>query len=243
MRSFAILLLTVIIQHLALGQFNDSTNYYANLTSAGIVNKTNAGKSYVLNNALRFNIYKKSVALNTTNSWIYGKNQGTRTNNDLASGLDFSLFKDQRHVYYWAHANYEKSFSLRINHRLQSGLGVGYYVLDRQDFMLQISDGILYETSDLTDSEGSQNENEILRNSFRIKFKVIFWDVVTLEGSDFLQHSLEDKHDYIIRSNTNLSIRLKKWLSITVVLTYNKQSVTDRENLLLNYGVTLEQYF
>jgi hypothetical protein len=243
MRFLMPFLLFMGIHSVTIAQFNDSTNYYINLTSTGIVNKTNTGKNYVLNNVLRYNVYKKSVALNTANSWIYGKNQEGRTNNDIASGLDVSLFKNEHHIYYWALANYERSFSLRLNHRLQTGAGIGYYLLDREDFTIQVSDGLLYETSDLYDTEAGTNEFEIVRNSFRVKFRFLFWKVVTLEGWDFLQHSLADKHDYIIRSNTNLSVRLKKWLSITVALTYNKQSVTERENLLLNYGVTLEKFF
>jgi hypothetical protein len=240
---FVALLLVLLQARIGVCQFNDSINYYANLSSTGILNKTNNGNSYVLNNSFRFNIYKKSVAINTINSWMFGKNQERLTNNDYTAGLDVNLFKNERHVYYWALANYEKSYSLKINYRLQSGGGVGYYILDKADFVVQISDGILYETSDLYDAENTANEFEILRNSFRLKFRVTGWNVLTLEGSDFIQHALADKHDYIIRSNTNLSVKLRKWLSITLAVNYNKLSVTGRDNFLLNYGLTIEKYF
>jgi hypothetical protein len=68
-------------------------------------------------------------------------------------------------------------------------------------------------------------------------------EIITLDGSDFLQHSLDDGSDYIIKSNTNLSVKLLKWLSVTASVTYNKLNATRRENLLVNYGLTFERYF
>jgi hypothetical protein len=132
-------------------QFNDSTNYYVNYATTGIINKTNNGSSYVLNNAVKFNFYKKHLSLNTGSSWIYGKNQMNLTNNYFMSSADINLFKSQRHIYYWGLSSFEKSYSLKINHRLQTGAGIGYYIIDKKDFVLQLSDGILFEKSDLFD--------------------------------------------------------------------------------------------
>lgn len=66
---------------------------------------------------------------------------------------------------------------------------------------------------------------------------------VTLDGTSYWQPSLKDSHDYIIQSNTNLSIRLKKWLSVTSSLNYNRFARTNRENLLVNFGLVAETYF
>src|SRR5688572_3271901 len=99
-------------------QFNDTTNYYVNYTSTGIINNTNEGNSYVLNNNVRFNVYKKHILLNTTNGWVFGEQWDVRTNNDFTSVADINLFKEERHVYYWGLANYEKSYSLKVNYRV-----------------------------------------------------------------------------------------------------------------------------
>lgn len=224
-------------------QFNDSTNFFSSYAATGVVNKTNDGTSRVFNNTLKFNIYKRSFALNTTNSWIYGEQLDKVSNNDFISVLDFNMFKSERNLYYWALANYEKSLSLKVNHRLQGGAGVGYYVLDKNDFVIQLSDGVLYEKSDLYNTEASNNNYETWRNSFRIKFRFLINEIVTIDGSDFFQHSLEDRKDYIIKSSTTLGVKLKKWLSFTVALNYNKLSVTGRENLLCTFGLTAERYF
>ncbi|WP_254151907.1 DUF481 domain-containing protein [Chryseosolibacter indicus] len=236
-------LLFLVISHHVFSQFNDTTNYYINYTSTGIINKTNEGNAYVLNNNIKFNIYKKSISLNTANSWIYGEQQDNLTNNDYVSNLDLNLFKTKRHIYYWALTTFERSYSLKINHRLQSGAGVGYYIIDNKNFVLQVSDGLLYEKSDLYDSEAGNNNYQTIRNSFRIKFRWILKDIIVLDNTDFLQHSFKDGDDYIFRSNTNVSVKLRKWLSFTIAVNYNKLNLTKRENLLLNYGLTMEKYF
>ncbi len=227
-----------------LGQFSDTVNYYINFASTGNINKTNDGTSYLLNNNLRYSISKKSISLNTTNSWMYGKQLGNLTNNDFFSGLDFNLYKTLYNFYYWGLGSYEKSVSLKINHRLQTGAGIGYNLVNRKNALVILSDGILYEKGDLYDGpETGNNEYEIFRNSFRLKFRFIIRGIVVIEGSDFLQHALSDRKDYIIKSNTSLSVKLKKWLSLTSAVVYNKLSATGRENLLVTYGITIERYF
>ena len=234
----------ILISFQANAQFTDSTNYFVRYASTGVVNKTNDRNSFVLNNQLRFSVYRKNISINTNNSWIYGEQQRSVSNNDFTSTLDFDLYKSRKHIYYWGLLNYEKSLSLKIHNRLQAGLGIGYYLIDQDDFAIQLSDGILYETSELYTQEGLTNADyETFRNSFRLKFRFVFRDVITLDGVDFLQHSLTDRKDYIIRLNTNLSVKLYKWISLTAAVAYNKLNKTARENFLLNYGITMERYF
>lgn len=229
---------------LAYGQFNDTTNYYVNAASTGIINKTNDGSSYVLNNIIKFNLYRKAISINTTNSWIFGEQQSIRTNNDLLSSVDFSLYKTIRNLYYWGLASYEKNLSLKINNRLQTGLGIGYNLVDKDHIIIVLSNGILYEKTNLYNLETIENPDyQILRNSFRIKFRIIINEIIVLDGTDFLQHSLADRKDYIIRSNTNLSVKLWKMISLTASLTWNKLNQTRRENLLCNFGLRAEKYF
>jgi len=240
--SFIVILLTTGTLY---AQFSDTTNYFVHFGAAGTINKTNETDSYVLNNSLRFSIYKKSMSLNTSNTWIYGENRDAITNNDFNSSLDFNLFKTLQNFYYWGLGTFEKSVSLKINHRIQTGLGVGYHLVDKPKVVITVSDGILYESSDLYDTPetGLDTAYSTFRNSFRLKFRFVIKDRVTLEGSDFLQHSLEDRHDYVVRSQTNLSVKLVKWLSFTSSVAYNKLNTTRRENLLINFGLSIEKYF
>lgn len=248
MNPFCFLLpffLSIVVCLPAYAQFNDTTNYYINLSSSGIVNKTNDKSSFVLNNAFKLSFYKKHASFNLTQGWIYGKQQGVLTNQDFTTAFDFSLYKTLEHFYYWGLGTYEKSLSLKINNRLQAGAGIGYNLIDKTNALVIISDGILYEKSDLYDNIETRTSEEYntFRNSLRLKFRFLFKDMITIEGTDFLQHSLSDRHDYIIRSNTSISVKLLRWLNLTSSLTYNKQSKTARENLLVNFGFTVERYF
>jgi Protein of unknown function, DUF481. len=230
----------------AVAQFNDTTNYFVRYNGTGTINRTNDQRSHVLNNALRFSLYKKNISLNSNTAWIYGKQQDRLTNNDITSTLDFDIYKSKRSIYYWGLLNFEKSYSLAIDHRFQGGLGIGYYFIDRDNFVLQVSDGILFESSRVEPRDEAPpvtSDDQILRNSFRLKFRYVFRDNVKIDHIDYLQHSLEDRSDYILRSSTIIAVKLYKWISLSLTVDYNKISVTERENLLLNYGITLEKYF
>lgn len=239
-----LLLFFIISYSYCFSQFNDTTNYYINFGTTGVASKTNDRRSYILNHNLRFSLYKKSVSMNTSHSFIYGKQQDNLVNRDLSSSLDFNLFKTLKHLYYWGLGSYERSFSLRINQRLQTGLGIGYHLIDKKNAVVILSDGILYEKSDLFDKgEAADMQYETFRNSLRLKLRFSIREIVTFESTDFLQHAVSDRNDYIIRSMTNLSVKLMKWLSFTMAVTYNKLNRTGRENLLVNFGFSMEKYF
>ncbi len=241
-RTFIILF--TLCHYFSFGQFSDTTSYHLNHMSTGIINKTNIANSYILNNNLKFNITKKRFTINSSNSWIYGKQQSKLTNNDVSLALDFNLLKTIRHFYYWGIVTYDKSYSLKINKRLQTGLGIGYNVVDKPNVAVVLSDGLLYENGDLYENDlVTRHVYQIFRNSFRLKYRVVIKEIFVLDGINFLQNSLSSEKDYIIKSNTNLSVKLKTWLSFTTSLTYNKINITGRENLLLTFGLTVDKYF
>lgn len=224
-------------------QFNDSVHHYVNFTSSGIINKTNNSSSYVLNNALRFNISKKSIRLNSSTRWMYGEQQKQLTNNDFNTSLDFNLYKTLPHFYYWGLANYDKSYSLRINNRLQAGLGIAYNIIDTTTAFLNVSDGILYENSNLRINDSTNSYYSIFRNSFRLRYRFVISQVIIVEGTNFFQNSLSSKNDYIINANNSVSLRLRSWLSLTAAANYNRTQQTNRENILVTFGLTAERYF
>jgi hypothetical protein len=224
-------------------QFTDSTTKFISYASTGVINKTNDGSSYVLNNNLRFNVKRKDVSLNAAAGWIYGEQNSQLTNNDFNSSLDFNLFKTFEHFYYWGLATYEKSRSLKIHDRAQIGLGGAYNVVEREKVFLNLSEGVLFEKSDVDINDSTRERNSILRNSFRLRYRFSITDKVVLEGTHFVQNALSDINDYIFKSNNSLNIRLTQWLNLTTALTYNKVNKTDRENLLVTYGLTVQKYF
>src|SRR5215213_2239455 len=88
---------------------------------------------------------KKNASFNTNTAWIYGEQQRRHINNDIAEHSDVDLFKGVHKLYYWALANYDKSYSLKINYRFQAGAGLAYNFIDSPYLRINISEGILYE--------------------------------------------------------------------------------------------------
>lgn len=243
MKQWMILLTGLLVTLSSFSQYTDSTHHYTSLSSTGVINNTKDGNSYVITNALKFGIRKKSIALNSTNSWVYGQQQDRLTNNDFSAVLDFNVYKTFDNFYYWGLLNYDKSYSLKINNRLQAGLGVAYSFVDQPKAYLNISDGILYESSDLNLGDTAKSVYNTFRNSLRLRYRFVIRELVVLDGTNFWQPSLSYGNDYILKFNNSLSFKLNKWISFTTAATYNKVSRTARENLLLTFGLTLEKYF
>ncbi len=236
--------LFILITHNCLAQFNDTTHYYTNFASSGSINKTESSSTYLLNNTFKFGVKKKTFAMNFNNNWIYGKTDHVISNNDFTTSLDFDIFKsDSSHFYYWGLANYTTSVSLKINNQLQAGAGAAYYFVNKKNTVINISDGILYDRGDLFLDDGTHDMYDTYRNSFRVLFKFVIKDIIVLDGNDFIQNSMTRQSDYIIKSTTNLSVKLRKWLALTTSYNYNRMNRTARENSLLSYGLTAEKYF
>lgn len=224
-------------------QFNDSIYYHLRYASTGIINKTGDASSYILNNGIKFNVEKKNISFSSAASWIYGEQDKNLTNNDFSAFGNLDLNKNKHPLYYWGLVTFDKSYSLKINYRFQSGAGIGYTLIDNKNSSLVLSDGFLFETGDLYRSDFGQDKYSILRNSFRIKYRFNINNFLILEGSNFYQPSVSLLEDYIIKANNSLSIPLRKWLAITASVAYNKVSRTNRENLLFTYGLTMEKWF
>lgn len=224
-------------------QFSDTTAHLLQYTSTGSINQTNDSKAYLLNNALKYGLRKKSVSLNFSNNWIYGKQNRQLTNNDFSSNLDFNLYKSFPNFFYWGLVNYNTSRSLKINNQLLAGAGIAYNLVDNERAYLNISDGLLFDASDIISPEGFRDKYETLRNSLRLSFRFIILKDLSLTNTSFLQNALSNKDDYIIKTDANLNYQINKWLSFNTGYKYNQISRTQRKNSFLNYGLRFERYF
>jgi len=241
--KIAITALLILINGLAHAQYSDSAHYYVGLQSTGTANITSASKTYVFSNVLRAGVRKKDVQLNFTNSWLYGEAQKKLTNQDFSSILDLNLYKTLPHFYYWGLANYNTSYSLKINNQYQAGAGVAYNILDRNNAHLNLSDGLLYENSDINLADTVRDVYSTVRNSLRLSFRFLVWDAVTISSTSFVQNSLQLQSDYIVKSTATVTVKIKKWFSLSTSYTYNRFNRTQKENTLMSYGLMLERYF
>ena len=227
----------------ALAQFSDSVHYYAGLTSSGSFNSTNTTKSYLFSDMLKLGIKRNDISLHSTNSWLYGEQQRKLSNNDYTSTLDFNLYKTLPHFYYWGLANYTSSYSLKINSQYQGGLGIACNILDRKDARMNLSDGVLYEYSNITLHDTGHNVYYTWRNSLRLSFRFLLWEKLALTTTTFYQHSFTSGSDYIIRSDNTIGLKIRKWFSLSTAIIYNRFNRTQKENTLVSYGLTLEKFF
>lgn len=244
MKFLSIIILSfVVFATTATAQFNDSTHYQVRYAGTGILNRTNTSESYITNQAVKFNMLTNKVELNFNNTYTYGEQRRKLSNNDFSSSLDINYYSTIPHFFYWVLAIYETSFSLKINNRGQQGLGLAYRVLDRGDSLqVLLTNGILYEQSNINLSDGEQKIYSTFRNSFRIKSK-IRRGKFTFEGIGFYQPSLQDGNDYIIKGNGTMAYRFWKYLSFTTNLTYNYQNLNKTENLYMSVGLGFDRFF
>lgn len=223
-------------------QFSDTLHYHTALALSGNINTTDQGQNMIFNNALKLGVKKERFELNSNTSWIYGQQRQLLTNNDFNSTLDFNRYICSPRFNYWGLANYNSSYSLKINNQYQAGAGVAYAFFDTKNFKLKISDGILLESSDIYRADTLREQYSTWRNSLRVTAKAS-WSICTINYSGFWQPSLLDGNDYIIRSVISGSLKLKKWLNFTTAFHYNRFNRTGKENALFTYGITLENYF
>src|ERR1044071_2822998 len=200
----------------------DTVIYSVHASSTGSFSKTNDLSSFILNNVVKLGITKGKVSIQNSDGWIYGEQSGTKINNDYSSVVEGDWLKNVSKLYVWGIGTFDKSYSLKINYRYQVGAGPGYTVVRDKKMSLIVSDGILYEKVDLKDPELGPITYSTWRNSFRVKYHLLIHDLVSFDGTGFVQPSLSHKHDNIIRYTTTLSVKLRKWLSVTSSVTYNR---------------------
>lgn len=243
MYKIACLFSLFVFSKAGFSQFNDSTHHRFSFASTGVINQTKDLSSFVSNNAVSYEINQKKLNFNTGADWVYGQQNKQLSNNDYSAAANLDYLKDVKRLYYWGLFYFNKSYSLKVNYRFQLGGGVAYNALDKPDLNLSLSDGFVYESSDLIDPVIGKDVYQTVRNSFRLKFHWSYKDILVIDAAEFYQPSLASFNDYIIKSNNSLSIKLNKWLAINANVAYNKISRTDRENLLITYGLKIDKYF
>jgi hypothetical protein len=225
------------------GQFSDSVHHMINISLSGNFNRTNDGVTYLLNNGLKYSLRKKTFVMNSTSAWVYGNTPEKLTNNDFISTLDFNFYKTFPHFYYWGLVNFTSSYSLKIKEQLQTGLGAAYKIIDKESMVFSISDGILFERSNIIQEDQTELQYQTFRNSFRLLLYLKYKELLTFNGTGFYQPSLTYGGDFIVTANASLNIRVWKWLSFSTAVTYNNVSRTQSENVQFTYGLVAERFF
>ncbi|HVS92652.1 MAG TPA: DUF481 domain-containing protein [Mucilaginibacter sp.] len=223
----------------------DST-FHLNFAGTGSINRSANDITFLFNNDLKLGVEKNKLALSFDNNWIYGTDHHALTNNDYFSVLqaDWAKPKMRSGVYYWALASYNTSYSLKVNSQVLTGAGIAYNIFLDPNAWFGISDGVVYDHSDLVLPDSVHLDYSTIRNSLRVLFHLVLKkNLLAMDETAFLQNSLRLASDYIVRSATTLSLRLNKWLDLTSSLNYNEQKRTEASNLVFTYGLKIDKYF
>jgi hypothetical protein len=243
MKKLVLIICGFIIGIGARAQFTDSARHFVGYSGTGIINNTETTHSYVFRNIVQAGFNYGTTSGNASFGWVYGKLNKLRSNNDYESAVDLDYRIDSSKFKVWVLGTYDKSLSLKINKRVQAGSGLSYDIFKKNNSRLNISDGILYESSDLLLPGDVNDVYHTWRNSLRVKYTFHIKQLVQLSGIHFLQNSLSDGNDYNIRSQSALSVKIFSFVSFTTAVTYNKINRLDRENFLLTVGLAMQKYF
>lgn len=243
MKTFLLSICCGLVIPISHAQFTDSARHFVSYSGTGIINNTETTHSHVFRNVFQAGFNYGSTAGNGMFGWVYGKLNKIRSNNDYESAIDIDYRIDNTKFKVWVLGTYDKSLSLKINKRVQTGSGLSYDVYRKNNNRLNISDGILYESSDLLLPGDVNDVYQTWRNSLRVKYTVHINELLQLAGTHFLQNSFSDGNDYNIRSQSALSVKIFSFVSFTTAVTYNKINRLDRENFLLTVGLAMQKYF
>lgn len=244
LKFMSVVVLVLALHFTTAAQFNDTTLHRLSVNFGGNLSKSSTDKNYLLNNVLKYGFKRRKSELNFNTGWLYGENNDGLTNNDVFSSLDFNIYKDTTSkLNYWGLAGYTSSYSLKINNQFQAGLGAAYKFVDNKAVYFRVSDGFLFEQTDLMINDTVRDRYSTIRNSLRLQLKLFPAQRVSFEATGFWQPSMKNFNDYITTTQAALNIKLVKWLSLTTRFNYNRMSKTNKENILFSYGILIDQYF
>lgn len=241
----SLLLLSILLGHAATlsAQFSDTVHHFVGVSATGTINKTNNAATYLANQSGKFSLKKEKVLLNVSGSWVYGKQQNKITNNDVIAAFNCDVNLPVKNTYYWGLATYTSSYSLKVINQFQAGAGLAFDAINHSDLGLNLSDGVLYEESDIYLKDTIRDRYNTLRNSARVTIRWKLNDMIRFNSVTFLQNALSTSSDYIFKTTNGLDVKLLKWLLLNCTYTYNKFNQTGKENTLLTYGLRVEHYF
>lgn len=241
---FTCLLLFFISKKIA-AQPNDSAKFHslkANL--GGTINRTAEGFAYLLQHNASYQYREARNAVNVRGQHIFGQSLGQVTNRDYNFGFDYNRFlNENRRWYVWFLGAYNSSYSLRVLSQWQAGAGIALNVIDRSDMWLNVSNGIIYEYSEIVDASEAIINYNTPRNSLRINFGGKFQDRIEYKTLHFWQPSLRHANDFIFTSNSSISYQIWNGLRFQLSFIYNKVSKTAKENMVFTYGIAWSSNF
>ncbi len=208
----------------------DTTEFSYKIGISGYYNRTSTSDALISNyngNLTRVS-NKTDCSLSTT--YLWGVSNNILSNDDFFGNL-FLDFRKKKKTFIWTMSQFDRSFSLNIRYRVQTGGGLGFYLLRDENNTISITNGFLYDAS---------NINDVVRNSCRLKISKKHKHY-KFETVGFYQPALSDEEDYIIKINTSLDIKIKHHTYLQFVFQNNQSTKTNKSNLLYTIGINYQK--
>lgn len=203
-----------------------------NISLKGYFNNTSTSQTILGSESFSTTYKTKRIEYNTFTTYIWGRTNEKMTNDDISTGFYVDIRKDRR-LYTWLVGQYDKSLSLDIDYRFQSGSGLGFFIVREKGFYINLSNGLICETNSI-------EQDIFLRNSSRLKFNLKHKNL-SLESTTYYQPSLCHNGDIIFKNLNTLDLKINGGLSFQISLMNNYVSVQDKKNLLYTIGFNYQR--
>ena len=183
--------------------------------------KTKDNKGIVLSHK-----YEKSKFITKTDIKYFKEGKNTSINEgSLSINYDQKL-KEKYYIWYFNKNSYDKIKNIEFETLM--GGGLKYLIINSQDILFDISNGLLYNKT----AYRNFKDKEQIRNSLRIKLKLIKEKLYEASFITFYQPDVSSFKDYIINSTFYLNYFLTDKISIKFKIedTYRSYTYTNYYN-------------
>lgn len=248
------MLISLCYTHVSMAQENkeDIKHHKVNIAATGSLNKTTNDVINVYNTNIRYGYTIDNAEFNASAKWIYGSKTAGLSNNDVIVTVDGNRYhKRIKKFNAWVLGSFTSSYSLNIFSQFQAGAGLAYKITFLENekeateksrkytdaLSLRMSNGIIYEQSNVINAESKQELYNVFRNSLRVQLQAQAWDKVELSGTFYWQPALNNLRDRNIIADITLGFKIANNIRFDTRFGYNYISRTAKENLTLTYGI------
>jgi hypothetical protein len=224
-------------------QLSDSTGNYLAYAFTGNYNQANKVAGFLSSHSVAFGHRSDAWACHLNLKHLYGRQRQELTNNDLTVHFDVNRYAFVPRFYFWGLASYGAVYSLKVHTQFQTGAGAAYDLISTGGIEVNVSDGLLYDYSDVDLSESTRLVRQTPRNSLRLRLRLKAGVHGSLQSAYMLQNSLEHGNDLIHKAETTIMVRIRGQLSARFHVQYCGMSSTDRETLLAVFGLHFSRSF
>jgi len=167
--------------------------------------------------------------------YSYGIQEGDLREDDFLGTFAFNVFQ-QNVVYVLGFGSVQTSHLRRINFRWESGGGVGFHIIRKNNVTFSITNALIYENTDFAGEETEDLETMRFSTRFKGRYK-LFNEKLIITHFLFIQPSLLDRDNFRFTGNISIKLPLNKHLSFNILATDTYESVVAEGRLNNDFNI------